>query len=404
MRSLSTFLAASAIFGLIGGAQAAGQYGPGASDGAIRIGNTNPYSGPASAYGAIGRALGAYFDKVNDEGGINGRMIELVTLDDGYSPPRTVEQVRKLVEQEQVLLIFQPLGTPTNSAIHQYLNARQVPQLFVATGATKWGQPDEFPWTMGWQPNYQSEARIYARYVLENHPDAKIGVLYQNDDYGKDYLEGFKAGLGAQADKMIVQELSYEVTDPTVDSQIISLKDSGADVFFNITTPKFAAQAIRKAADIGWQPVHLLNNVSNSVGSVLEPAGLDKAKGLITSLYQKDPTDPQWQDTQEYRDWSAWMDQYNPEADKSDQFNVYAYNVAMTLVHVLEQCGDDLTRANVMAQAANIQDLELPMLLPGVTIDTGPDDFFPIESMMLARFDGAKWVLFGEVIDAGKAM
>jgi branched-chain amino acid transport system substrate-binding protein len=404
MRSLSTFLAASAIFGLIGGAQAAGQYGPGASDSAIRIGNTNPYSGPASAYGAIGRALGAYFDKVNDEGGINGRMIELITLDDGYSPPRTVEQVRKLVEQEQVLLIFQPLGTPTNSAIHQYLNARQVPQLFVATGATKWGQPDEFPWTMGWQPNYQSEARIYARYVLENHPDAKIGVLYQNDDYGKDYLEGFKAGLGAQADKMIVQELSYEVTDPTVDSQIISLKDSGADVFFNITTPKFAAQAIRKAADIGWQPVHLLNNVSNSVGSVLEPAGLDKAKGLITSLYQKDPTDPQWQDSEEYRDWSAWMDEYNPEADKADQFNVYAYNVAMTLVHVLEQCGDDLTRANVMAQAASIRDLELPMLLPGVVIDTGPDDFFPIESMMLARFDGAKWVLFGEVIDAGKTM
>jgi branched-chain amino acid transport system substrate-binding protein len=404
MRSLSTFLAASAIFGLIGGAQAAGQYGPGASDRAIRIGNTNPYSGPASAYGAIGRALGAYFDKVNDEGGINGRRIELITLDDGYSPPRTVEQVRKLVEQEQVLLIFQPLGTPTNSAIHQYLNARQVPQLFVATGATKWGQPDEFPWTMGWQPNYQSEARIYARYVLENHPDAKIGVLYQNDDYGKDYLEGFKAGLGAQADKMIVQELSYEVTDPTVDSQIISLKDSGADVFFNITTPKFAAQAIRKAADIGWQPVHLLNNVSNSVGSVLEPAGLDKAKGLITSLYQKDPTDPQWQDSEEYRDWSAWMDEYNPEADKADQFNVYAYNVAMTLVHVLEQCGDDLTRANVMAQAANIENLQLPMLLPGVVIDTGPDDFFPIESMMLARFDGAKWVLFGEVIDAGKTM
>jgi ABC-type branched-subunit amino acid transport system substrate-binding protein len=279
-----------------------------------------------------------------------------------------------------------------------------VPQLFVATGATKWGQPDEFPWTMGWQPNYQSEARIYARYVLENHPDAKIGVLYQNDDYGKDYLEGFKAGLGEQADKLIVSELSYEVTDPTVDSQIISLKDSGADVFFNITTPKFAAQAIRKAADIGWQPVHLLNNVSNSVGSVLEPAGLEKAKGLITSLYQKDPTDPQWQDSEEYRDWSAWMDQYNAEADKSDQFNVYAYNVAMTLVHVLEQCGDDLTRANVMAQAADIRDLALPMLLPGVVIDTGPDDFFPIESMMLARFDGEKWVLFGEVIDAGKTM
>jgi len=404
MRSLSSLVAATAVLGVIGSAQAAGQYGPGASDSAIKIGNTNPYSGPASAYGAIGRALGAYFDKVNDAGGINGRQIEFVTLDDGYSPPRTVEQVRKLVEQEEVLLIFQPLGTPTNSAIHQYLNAKEVPQLFVATGATKWGQPDRFPWTMGWQPDYQSEAKVYARYILDHHPDAQIGVLYQNDDYGKDYLEGFKAGLGGQADKLIVEELSYEVTDPTVDSQIISLKSSGADVFFNITTPKFAAQAIRKAADIGWQPVHLLNNVSNSVGSVLEPAGLDKAKGLITSLYQKDPTDPQWQETQEYRDWAAWMDQYNPDADKSDQFNVYGYNVAMTLVHVLEQCGDDLTRANVMAQAASMRNLELPMLLPGVVINTGPDDFFPIESMMLARFDGEKWVLFGEVIDAGKTM
>ena len=279
MRSLSSLITATAIFGMIGSALAAGQYDPGASDSAIKIGHTNPYSGPASAYGAIGRAIGAYFDKINDEGGINGRKIEFITLDDGYSPPRTVEQVRKLVEQEQVLLVFQPLGTPTNTAIHQYMNAKKVPQLFVATGATKWGQPDKFPWTMGWQPNYQSEARIYARYILDNRPDAKIGVLYQNDDYGKDYLEGFKAGLGDKADRMIVEELSYEVTDPTVDSQIISLKNSGADVFFNITTPKFAAQAIRKAADIGWQPLHLLNNVSNSVGSVLTPAGLDKSTG-----------------------------------------------------------------------------------------------------------------------------
>jgi branched-chain amino acid transport system substrate-binding protein len=404
MRSLSSLITATAIFGMIGSALAAGQYDPGASDSAIKIGHTNPYSGPASAYGAIGRAIGAYFDKINDEGGINGRKIEFITLDDGYSPPRTVEQVRKLVEQEQVLLVFQSLGTPTNTAIHQYMNAKKVPHLFVATGATKWGQPDKFPWTMGWQPNYQIEARIYARYVLDNRPDAKIGVLYQNDDYGKDYLTGFKAGLGDKADSMIVEELSYEVTDPTVDSQIISLKNSGADVFFNITTPKFAAQAIRKAADIGWQPLHLLNNVSNSVGSVLTPAGLDKSTGLITSLYQKDPTDPQWQDTQDYRDWSAWMDKYNPEADKSDQFNVYGYNAAMTLVHVLEQCGDNLTRGNVMAQAANVQNLQLPMLLPGVVIDTSADDFFPIESMMLAKFDGEKWVLFGDVIDARKTM
>ena len=395
------------VIGMLGaaaGAFAEGQYGPGVSDSAIRIGNTNPYSGPASAYGAIGRAIQAYFAKVNEEGGINGRKIDFVSLDDGYSPPRTVEQIRKLVEQEQVLLIFQSLGTPTNTAVHQYMNTRQVPQLFVATGATKWGQPDKFPWTMGWQPNYRSEAKIYAKYILENRPGARIGVLYQNDDYGKDYLEGFKAGLGEEAAKLIVAELSYEVTDPSVDSQIISLKDSGAQIFFNVTTPKFAAQAIRKAADIGWQPLHLLNTVSNSVGSVLEPAGLDKAVGVITTLYQKDPSDPQWRDSQEYQDWSAWMDEYNPEADKSDQFNVYGYNVAMTLAHVLEQCGDDLTRENVMRQAASIADLELPMLLPGVRIATGADDYYPIESMMMARFDGQKWVLFGEVIDARKTM
>jgi ABC-type branched-subunit amino acid transport system substrate-binding protein len=405
MRTVRSFVIATGMLAL-GAAIAAAepQYGPGASDTEIKIGNTNPYSGPASAYGAIGRAIQAYFGKVNDQGGINGRRIEFISLDDGYSPPRTVEQIRKLVEQEEVLLVFQSLGTPTNTAVHQYMNAKKVPHLFVATGATKWGQPDEFPWTMGWQPNYQSEARIYARYILDHQPEAKIGVLYQNDDYGKDYLEGFKAGLGEQAGKLIVAELSYEVTDPTVDSQIISLKSSGADVFFNITTPKFAAQAIRKAADIGWQPLHLLNNVSNSVGSVLQPAGLDKSVGLITALYQKDPTDPQWQDSQAYQDWSAWMDKYNPDGDKTDQFNVYGYNVAMTLEHVLEQCGDDLTRESVMAQAASIEELELPMLLPGVVIDTSASDFYPIESMQLAKFDGAKWVLFGEVIDASQTM
>jgi len=405
MRTVSSFLAVTTIVGVLGTAAGVlAEDGPGVTDSAIRIGNTNPYSGPASAYGAIGRAIQAYFDKVNEEGGINGRQIEFVSLDDGYSPPRTVEQIRKLVEQEQVLLIFQSLGTPTNTAIHQYMNARQVPHLFVATGATKWGQPEKYPWTMGWQPNYQSEAKIYAKYILDNRPDARIGVLYQNDDYGKDYLEGFKVGLGEEGAKLIVAESSYEVTDPTVDSQIISLKDSGAEVFFNIATPKFAAQAIRKAADIGWHPLHLLNNVSNSVGSVLEPAGLDKSVGLITSLYQKDPTDPQWQGSQEYADWSAWMDQYNPDGDKSDQFNVYGYNVAMTLVHVLEKCGDDLTRENVMRQAASIADLELPMLLPGVRINTSAGDYYPIESMMLARFDGQKWVLFGEVIDARETM
>ena len=405
MGAIRPWIAAGTLIGglaLLSGAAAAADYGTGVTDTEIKIGNTNPYSGPASAYGAIGRALAAYFAKINDDGGINGRKINFISLDDGYSPPRTVEQIRKLVEQEQVLLIFQSLGTPTNTAVHQYLNAKKVPQLFVATGATKWGQPEKFPWTMGWQPNYQSEAKIYAKYILDNQPDGKIGILYQNDDYGKDYLTGFKAGLGDQAAKMIVAEQSYEVTDPTVDSQIISLKNSGADIFFNITTPKFAAQAIRKAADIGWQPLHFLNNVSNSVGSVLTPAGLDKSKGLITSLYQKDPTDPQWQDSPEYLAWVAWMDKYNPDADKTDQFNVYGYNAAMTLVRVLEQCGNELTRANVMRQAANLKSLELPMLLPGVVINTSPTDFYPIESMQLAKFDGEQWVLFGDVIDAGK--
>jgi branched-chain amino acid transport system substrate-binding protein len=406
MKGIRSAIAAGTLcagLALLGSAASAADYGPGVSDTEIKIGNTNPYSGPASAYGAIGRALAAYFAKVNDEGGINGRKINFISLDDGYSPPRTVEQIRKLVEQEQVLLIFQSLGTPTNSAVHQYLNAKKVPQLFVATGATKWGQPKKFPWTIGWQPNYQSEARIYAKYILDHKPEGKIGILYQNDDYGKDYLTGFKAGLGDQADKMIVAEQSYEVTDPTIDSQIISLKNSGADIFFNITTPKFAAQAIRKASDIGWKPLHLLNNVSNSVGSVLTPAGLDKSVGLITSLYQKDPTDPQWQDSPEYLDWVAWMDKYNPTGAKTDQFNVYGYNAAMTLVHVLKQCGDDLTRANVMRQAASLKNLELPMLLPGVVINTSPTDFYPIESMQLAKFDGEKWVLFGDVIDASQA-
>jgi branched-chain amino acid transport system substrate-binding protein len=405
MKIIRSAIAGSVCAGLalLGGAAAGADYGPGVTDTEIKIGNTNPYSGPASAYGAIGRALSAYFAKINDEGGINGRKINFISLDDGYSPPRTVEQIRKLVEQDQVLLIFQSLGTPTNTAVHQYLNAKKVPQLFVATGATKWGQPKKFPWTIGWQPNYQSEARIYAKYILDHKPEGKISIFYQNDDYGKDYLTGFKAGLGDQAAKMIVAEQSYEVTDPTVDSQIISLKNSGADIFFDITTPKFAAQAIRKAADIGWKPLHFLNNVSNSVGSVLTPAGLDKSVGLITSLYQKDPTDPQWQDSPEYLEWVAWMDKYNPAGAKTDQFNVYGYNAAMTLVQLLKQCGDDLSRANVMRQAANLKNLELPMLLPGVVINTSPTDFYPIESMQLAKFDGEKWVLFGDVIDASQA-
>ena len=374
------------------------KYGPGASDKEIKIGNTNPYSGPASAYGAIGKAIAASFKKVNDEGGVNGRMINFISLDDGYSPPKTVEQVRRLVEQEEVLLVFQPLGTPPNSAIHKYMNAKKVPHLFVATGATKWGDPKNFPWTMGWQPNYQTEGKIYAAYLLKNKPDAKVGILFQNDDYGKDYLTGFKAGLGDKAKTMIVSEVSYEVTDPTVDSQIVTLKSSGADTFFNITTPKFAAQAIRKAYDIDWKPLHLLNNVSTSVSAVLKPAGLEKAVGIITSAYLVDPTDKDVQGTPALNDWLAWMKKYNPEGNIADTFNVYGYSVAQTMVQVLKQCGDDLTRENVMKQAANLKNLELPMLHTGIKVNTGPNDFYPIEQMLLQKFNGTTWEKFGQVL------
>ena len=391
-------LAAAALAAVLVATPALAQkkYDPGASDTEIKVGHVNPYSGPASAYGAIGKAIGAYFDKINAEGGINGRKIKFITLDDGYSPPKTVEQVRKLVEQEEVLLVFQSLGTPSNSAIHRYMNQRKVPQLFVATGATKWGDPKNFPWTMGWQPSYQSEGRIYAQHILETKPDAKIGVLYQNDDYGKDYLKGFEDGLGDKAATMIVARQSYEVTDPTVDSQMVSLKSSGADTFFNITTPKFAAQAIKKAAEIDWKPVHYLNSVSNAVGSVLTPAGLENSVGVISAFYIKDPTDPQFQQGKEYEDWLAWMKKYHPNGDLKDNFNVYGYTVAQTLVKVLEQAGDELTRANVMKQAASL-DMTLPMLLPGVTVKTGPDDFFPIEREQLGQFNGKTWELFGKV-------
>jgi branched-chain amino acid transport system substrate-binding protein len=368
----------------------------------IKIGNTNPYSGPASAYGTIGKSIGAYFKMVNDQGGINGRKINYITYDDGYTPPKTVEMVRKLVEQDQVALVFQPLGTPPNSAIHKYMNQQKVPQLFVATGATKWNDPKNYPWTMGWQPNYQTEGRIYAAYVLKNVKDAKVGILFQNDDYGKDYLKGFEDGLGAQAAKLIVMKQSYEVTDPTVDSQIVNLKNSGANVFFNITIPKFAVQAIKKAHDIGWKPLHLLNNVSSSLGAVLKPAGADASKGLITALYMKEITDPQWANDKAYLDWVAFMKKYYPEGKLDDQFNAYGYTVAMNLVQVLKQCGKDLSRENIMRQAANIKNLELPLLLPGIKINTGAGDFAPIQQERLARYNGEKWELFGEVLSAGK--
>jgi branched-chain amino acid transport system substrate-binding protein len=374
------------------------KYDAGANDKEIKIGNINPYSGPASAYGLIGKTIGAYFNKINAEGGINGRKITYISYDDAYSPPRAVEQVRKLVESDEVLLVFQPLGTPGNTAIQKYMNSKKVPQMFVATGATKWNDPKGNPWTIGWQPNYQSEGRIYAQYVLKNHPNGKIGILYQNDDYGKDYVKGLKDGLGDKAKTMIISELPYETADPTVDSQIINLKASGADVFFNVTTPKFAAQAIKKAHEIGWQPVHLLNNVSNSVGSVLRPAGLEASKGLLSTGYTKDPTDPAWNNDAGKKEWLAFMDKYFPEGDKNSSFTVYGYTVAQTLVEVLKNAKDDLTRANVMKQAASLKNLSHPMLLPGITINTSATDFAPIKQMQMQKFNGERWELFGPIM------
>jgi ABC-type branched-subunit amino acid transport system substrate-binding protein len=374
------------------------KYDPGASDTEIKIGNIMPYSGPASAYGTIGKTDAAYFKMINDQGGINGRKINFISLDDGYSPPKAVEDARRLVEEEQVLFVFNSLGTPSNSAIHKYMNAKKVPQLFVATGASKWNDPKDFPWTMGWQPNYQTEAATYARRILQTTPNAKIAVLYQNDDYGKDYLKGFEDGLGAKAKTMIVAKASYETSDPTVDSQIVQLQASGANVFFNITTPKFAAQAIRKAYDIGWKPVQYLNNVSASIGSVLTPAGLDKSTGVISIQYLKDSLDPKWKDDKAMKDWYAFMAKYYPEGNVKDGSNMVGYGVAQTLVQVLKQCGDNLTRANVMKQAASLKDFRTDVLLPGIKINTSATDFAPIEAMQLVQFDGKEYKAIGDVV------
>ncbi len=398
-------LAAVALCGVFIVAPAMAQqkaYGPGVTDTEITLGQTMPYSGPASAYGTIGKAEAAYFAMINAEGGVNGRKIKLISLDDGYSPPKTVEQTRRLVEQEGVLLDFSALGTPTNSAVQKYLNQKKVPQLFVATGAAKWGNPKEFPWTMGWQPTYQTEGGVYAHYLLEHMPDARVGILYQDDDYGKDYVKGFTDGLGAKAKTMIVKQVSYETTEPSIDSQVITLQASDANVFFNVTTPKFAAQAIRKAHDIGWKPLQLLNSVSNSVGAVLHPAGLEASTGLISVEYEKDPTDAKWQNDSGYKQWLAWMDKYYPDGDKKDAFNVFGYNEAMTMVQVLKQCGNDLTRENVMKQAADLKHLALPMMLPGITVSTSPTNFYPIRQEQLAKFNGTTWELFGEVVAMGK--
>jgi branched-chain amino acid transport system substrate-binding protein len=388
------------LFGSASLAQGQAKYGPGASAKEIKLGQTMPYSGPASAYGTIGKVEQAYFKMINDKGGVNGRMINLISVDDGYSPPRAVEQVRKLVEQDEVLALFQTLGTPSNSAIHKYVNAKKVPHLFLATGATKWNDPKNYPWTMGFNLSYQTEGEIYARWLLKNKPNAKIAILYQNDDYGKDVLKGVKDVLTGDKAKMIVAEATYEVSDPTVDSQILTLKASGADTFIDITTPKFGAQAVRKAFDSGWKPLHIINNVSASVGSVLTPAGLDKSQDLITVQYYKDANDPQWKDDPAMLEWRAFMARYYREGDVKDASNIYGYIAAQAMVQVLKQCGNDLTRENVMKQAENLKNVKLPLLLPGVTLNTGPNDHAPVEQAQLSRFKGTQWVLFGDVIGA----
>jgi len=373
------------------------RYGPGVTDAEIKLGQTMPYSGPASAYAAIGKAELAYFEMINQLGGVNGRKIRLISLDDGYSPPRTVEQVRKLVEEDEVLAIFSPLGTPPNTAIHKYLNAKKVPQILLHSSANKWNDPTYFPWTMAWPPNSHTETQFYGKYLLELRPNAKVAALYQNDDYGKDLLKGLRDALGAKADQMIVATASYEVTDPTVDSQIVTLQASGADTFFNFTTPKFAAQAIRKAYDIGWRPLEFVPYPASSVGAVLTPAGLEKAVGLITGGFVKDPTDPRWKNDPAFQEWLAWMKKYYPEGDVTDQLNVWGYLTAQVMVRILTQCGGDLTRENVMRQATNVKNLELPMYLPGIKLNTTPADYRLIKQMQLMRFDGNKWALFGEL-------
>ena len=396
---LGAFSAALAIAVLASTtASAQKQYDTGATDTEIKIGNIMPYSGPASAYGVIGKTEQAYFNKINAEGGINGRKINFVSYDDGYSPPKTVEQARKLVESDEVLFIFNSLGTPPNSAIQKYMNSKKVPQLFVATGATKWNDPKEFPWTMGWQPNYQSESRIYAKYILKNMPNAKIAILYQNDDYGKDYVKGLKDGLGAKAVSMIVAEESYETTQPTIDSSIVKLKSTNADVFFNVTTPKFAAQAIKKMAEIEWKPLHFLNNVSSSIGAVMKPAGFENSQGIISSTYLKDASDPQWKDDAGMKAFDEFLTKYFPEGNRIDLNLMYGYTVAQGLVYVLKNCGDDLTRENIMRQAANIKGLELGGLLPGIKVNTSASNFAPISQLQLEKFKGESWDRFGEAI------
>src|SRR5436190_1360886 len=398
-RSFVGGLSAAAVLSGSRVAFAQKKYDDGATDKEIKIGHTNPYSGPASSYGVIGKCEEAYWKSVNDRGGINGRMVRFITLDDGYSPPKTVEMIRQLVEQEKVLCTYNTLGTPTNTAIHKYMNQKKVPHLFLATGASKWGNPKDFPWTMGFQPDYHTEAVIYAKHILANVKDPKIAVLMQNDDYGKDYWEGFKEGLGKDANR-VVKHVTYEPTDPTVDSQVIQLKDSGANVFFNISIPKFAAQSMRKAGELAWKPTIYLNSVSASVASAMKPAGFENVQGVITALYLMDPTDKQWDANPDMKAWVEWMNTSNPGASLQDASNVFAFAVSSLMHETLKKCGDNLTHENLMRQAANHQKLKLPLLLPGITVSTSPTDYYPIQAVQLSRFKGETWELFGDVMHA----
>ena len=399
-----TWMTAAVVVGGItvaaSSATAQKRYDPGASDAEIKIGQTMPYSGPASAYAAVGKVEAAYFRMINEGGGIRGRKITLLSYDDGYNPAKTVEQVRRLVESDQVLLTFQSLGTPTNAAVQNYLNAKKVPQLFLSTGATRFTDPEHFPWSMGYNLNYRTEGRLYARYILDNYPNAKIGALYQNDDFGRDYLIGLKEGLGSKAATMIVAEAPYEVTDPTISSQIVNLKTAGADLLYDITIAKFATQAIKKAAEISWKPVHILVFGSSSIGGTLAPAGLENAKGIVSVRYGKDPTDPAWKDDPDTKKWREFMGKYYPEGDKNDGANGYGYVVAQLMVKVLEMCGDELTRENVMKQATNLKDVVLDLALPGISINTTPTDYRVYKQVQMARFDGRSWVLFGPILAA----
>jgi branched-chain amino acid transport system substrate-binding protein len=397
----SAMLAGLLAIAVASSAHAQKRYDPGATDTEIKIGNIMPYSGPASAYATIGKTEAAYFNKINAEGGINGRKINFISYDDGYSPPKAVEQARKLVESDEVLLIFNPLGTPSNSAIQKYMNAKKVPQIFVSSGAAKWNDPKNFPWTIGWQPSYQVEGRIYGAYILKNYPGKSIGVLYQNDDFGKDYVLGLHEGLGAQADKLIIVEASYETTSPTVDSQVVQIKGANPDIFVNIATPKFAAQAIKKAGELAWHPVQFLTNVSVSVGGVMKPAGYENDQGILSAAYLKDPKDPQWKNDPAMNEWRAFMTKWYPDGDQEDASTTFGYGVAKGLEQVLRQCGDNLTRENIMKQAANLN-FEIGVYLPGTRIKTSPTDFAPLEQLQMMRFQGESWELFGPIMSGEK--